>query len=77
MFLVRHSSYRYLKNSLNLFVNSFSKIKFYYQNKYFKSDMEKDSQKTEQTEVSKILSELNISESNMPNVPKKDLRYER
>jgi len=38
--------------------------------------MENNTQ-TSQSEVSKVLSELNISESNMPSVPKKGLRFER
>ena len=76
MFLNRQSNFRFIKKSINLFVNSFSKINFYYQKNYFKSDMENNTQ-TSQSEVSKVLSELNISESNMPSVPKKGLRFER
>lgn len=77
MFLNRQSNLRFLKNSINLFVNSFSKIKFYYQNKYFKSDMESHTQHKEQAEVEKLLKELNIQETNMPEVPKRDIRYQR
>jgi len=76
MFLNRQSNFRFIKKSINLIVNSLSKINFYYQKNYFKSDMEKNSH-TSDTEVSKILGELNISESNMPSVPIKGLRYER
>lgn len=77
MFNNRQSNFRLLKNSINLFVNSFSQIKFYYQNKYFKSDMESHTQHKEQAELERLLKELNIQETNMPNVPKKDLRYQR
>jgi hypothetical protein len=77
MFLNRQSNFGFLKNSKNLFVNSFSKIKFYYQKKYFKSDMETHTDHKKQSELDKLLSELNIKETNMPNVPKKDIRYQR
>ena len=74
MFLNRQSNFRFIKNSINLFANSF---KFYYQNKYFKSDMESHTQHKEQAEAEKLLKELNIQETNMPNVPKTNLRYQR
>lgn len=77
MFLNRQSNLRSIKNSINLFVNSFSKIKFYYQKKYFKSDMESHTNHKEQSELDKLLAELNINETNMPHVPKKDIRYQR
>ncbi len=77
MFLNRQSNIRFFKNCINLFANSFSKIKLYYQNKYFKSDMESHTQHKEQAELERLLKELNINERNMPDVPKKELRYQR
>lgn len=77
MFLTKKLNFRYLRNNINLIVNSFPKINFINQNKHFKSNMENITIPKEQEELTKLLSELNIHETNMPNVPKKTQRYQR
>ena len=75
MFILKKKNFKFLHKSFNLFQCSFSKINYFNQKIYLKSDMEK--QTREHTEVASLLSELNIKETNMPEVPKQNSRYAR
>ena len=63
----------YTKNNLN----KFSRLKsFYNQNIYLKTNMEKTEVPKEQEEIQTLLKDLNITETNMPEIPKKETRYQ-
>jgi hypothetical protein len=47
-----------------------------YQNIYFKTNMEKTGSSTENIEIQTLFNDLNIKESNMPEIPKKEMRYQ-
>jgi hypothetical protein len=65
-----------LKYTKNYFIK-FSRLKsFIYQNIYFKTNMEKTGITKEQEDVQILLKDLNIKETNMPEIPKKEIRYQ-
>jgi hypothetical protein len=65
-----------LKYTKNYFIK-FSRLKsFIYQNIYFKTNMEKTVITKEQEDVQILLKDLNIKETNMPEIPKKEIRYQ-
>ena len=64
----------------NNFIHPFSELKIitkFNQNKYFKTDMEKVEVPMEQEQIQTLLTELNIKETNLPDVQKKQTRYQR
>jgi DNA-directed RNA polymerase subunit H (RpoH/RPB5) len=59
------------------FLNKKYYLNVFIQNKYIISRMEKHVCTKEQEELKKVLTELNINESNMPDIPHKQPRLTR
>ena len=82
MILLSKLSKKIINNRIspNIFIHPFSGLKIitkFNQNKYFKTDMEKVEAPKEQEQIQTLLTELNIKETNLPDVQKKETRYQR